>query len=47
MQRITIVLDEKILLKLRQTQARKIIKTNKAVSLSSIINETLERGIEY
>lgn len=37
------MLDDKILWKLRQIQAKKIVKTNKAVSLSSTINETLEK----
>lgn len=39
------MLDEKTLYKLRQMQARKIAKTNKTVSLSAIINETLENGL--
>lgn len=45
MQRTTIMLDEKTLSKLRQIQARKIAKTNQSVSLSEIINETLEKGL--
>jgi len=40
--RVTIMLDEAILKKLRIIQAAKIKNSEKSVSLSQIINETLE-----
>lgn len=46
MQRVTIVIDDKILLKLRNIQAKKIRKSNKSISLSSVISEILEKSLE-
>lgn len=43
-QRTTIIIDEKILAKVRQIQAKQIVKTNKSISLSKIINELLEKA---
>jgi len=40
--RVTIMLDEVILQKLRMIQAAKIRNSEKSVSLSQVINETLE-----
>ena len=39
--RITIILDESIVKKLRKKQARMLMETNKAVTLTSVIKETL------
>jgi len=39
--RITIMLNRKIQLKLRDVQAKKLKRTNQSVSFSSVINEIL------
>jgi len=44
--RVTIMLDEAILKKLRIIQATKIKNSEKSVSLSQVINETLESQIK-
>ena len=44
--RITIVLDEDILKKLREKQAKLLTKSLKSISFSSVINETLRKGIK-
>lgn len=44
MQRTTIMIDDRIFVKLRQIQAKQIAKSNKSVSLSSVINELLEKS---
>jgi len=44
--RVTIMLDEVILKKLRIIQATKIKNSEKSVSLSQVINETLESQIK-
>ncbi len=41
--RVTIVLDDYLYERLRKFQAKKIQDTSKAVSFSSIINETLKK----
>lgn len=43
--RVTIMLDEDILKKLRVFQAAQIRKSEKTVSLSQVINEMLEKGL--
>ena len=43
--RITIMLDKESHRKLRILQAAKIRKTNSSVSLSSVINETIKKGL--
>ena len=43
--RITIMLDKESHRKLRILQAAKIRKTTCSVSLSSIINETIKKGL--
>lgn len=45
MARITIMIDDEILKKCRIKQANRIRRTQKSVSLSSIINEATERGL--
>ena len=45
--RITVVLDDNVLKKLRILQAKKIKKSNKSVSFSSMINDVLsEKSIQ-
>jgi len=44
--RVTIMLDEVILKKLRIIQAAKIKNSGKSVSLSQVINETLENKVK-
>jgi hypothetical protein len=44
--RITIVLDDDLVKKLREKQAKLIKETTKSVSFSSVINETLRKGIK-
>jgi hypothetical protein len=44
--RITIVLDDDLVTKLRKIQAEQIRKTDKGVSFSQVINDTLKKGIK-
>ncbi len=44
--RITIVLDTDLLKKLREKQAKRIKETTKSVSFSSVVNDTLRKGIK-
>jgi len=44
--RIAIVLDEDLLKKLRDKQARLLTKSVKSVSFSRVVNETLRKGIK-
>jgi hypothetical protein len=44
--RITIVLDDDLVKKLCEKQAKLIKETTKSVSFSSVINETLRKGIK-
>jgi hypothetical protein len=44
--RITIVLDDDLVKKLREKQAKLIKETTKSVSFSSVVNETLRKGIK-
>ncbi len=43
--RITIVLDDDLLKKLREKQAKLLLKSEKSVSFSRVVNETLRKGI--
>jgi len=43
--RVTIVLDDETLVKLRKLQAQKIKQTSKAVSFSAIVNDVLRNQI--
>ncbi len=45
--RVTIMLDEDILKKLRIVQAKEIRKSENTVSLSRVINEILEKGVGH
>ncbi len=45
-QRITIVLDDDLVKKLREKQAKLIKESAKSVSFSSVINQTLRKGIK-
>jgi len=44
--RITIVLEEDLLKKLREKQAKLLTKSVKSVSFSSVINDTLRKSIK-
>lgn len=44
--RVTIVLDESILKKLHEIQAKKIKESARSVSFSAVLNETLEFGLK-
>ncbi len=44
--RITIVLDDDILKKLHEIQAKKIKESSKSVSLSAVLNEYLVIGLK-
>jgi len=43
--RITIVLDDDLLKKLRKRQAKEIIKSHQSVSLSKVINDLLRKEL--
>ncbi|HET6517575.1 MAG TPA: hypothetical protein VFG25_05070 [Nitrosopumilaceae archaeon] len=45
LKRITIMLDEDLLKKLRKIQAKEITKSQNTVSLSKVINETLAKRV--
>jgi hypothetical protein len=44
-QRITIMIDDAVLKKLRLNQAKKIQKENRSVSMSEIISESLKDAV--
>lgn len=44
--RVTIVLDDNILKKLHDKQAKLIKETSKSVSFSRVVSETLYKGIK-
>jgi predicted transcriptional regulator len=44
--RITIVLDDDLLKKLHEIQAKQIRESSKSVSLSGVLNETLRKGLK-
>ncbi len=44
--RITIVLDDNLVKKLREKQANLIKESTKSVSFSRVVNETLRKGIK-
>ncbi|MFQ5475807.1 MAG: hypothetical protein ACE5DT_02105 [Nitrosopumilus sp.] len=44
--RITIVLDDDLVKKLREKQAKQLTKSAKSVSFSSVINDTLRKSIK-
>ena len=45
-ERITIILDKKIVKILRIMQSKRIAKEQKSISFSNVINETLEKGLK-
>ena len=45
-QRITIVLDDELMVKLRNLQAKKLRNSQESVSFSRILNEVLETGLK-
>jgi len=44
--RITVVLDDELVKKLRNIQSMKISKSKKSVSFSSVINEELRKSLK-
>ena len=44
--RITIVMDDEIIQKLRQIQAQKIRETQSSVSFSQVLNDQLKIGLK-
>jgi len=44
--RITVVLDDELVKKLRNIQSKKISKSKKSVSFSSVINEELRKSLK-
>ncbi len=44
--RITVVLDDEVVKKLRNIQSKKISKSKKSVSFSSVINEELRKSLK-
>ncbi len=44
--RITIVMDDDLVKKLRLRQSKKLQESNKSVSFSAIVNETLQVGLK-
>ena len=44
--RITIVLDDALLKKLREIQSKMLIKSNDSVSFSKVVNTTLRKCIK-
>ena len=44
--RVTVVLDEQILKKLHEIQAKKIKESSRSVSLSAVLNECLASGLK-
>ncbi len=44
--RITVVLDDEVVKKLRNIQSKKIRKSTKHVSFSSVINEELRKALK-
>ena len=45
-QRITVVLDDDLVKKLREKQAKLIKESTKSVSFSRVVNKTLRKGIK-
>ena len=44
--RVTIVLEDELIKKLHEIQARQIKESTGAVSFSEVINETLKKGLK-
>jgi len=44
--RITVVLDDVVVKKLRNIQSKKIAKSKKSISFSSVINEELRKSLK-
>ncbi len=44
--RITVVLDDQLVKKLRNIQSKKISKSKKSVSFSSVVNDELRKAIK-
>ncbi len=44
--RVTIVLDDDLVKKLRIIQSKNIVKSKKSVSFSRVINDVLRKGIK-
>jgi len=46
LQRVTIVLDDDLVKKLRIIQSKKIVKSEKSISFSRVINEELRKALK-
>jgi hypothetical protein len=44
--RITVMIDDENLKKLRNLQSKRIRESEKSVSLSNVINETIKKGMK-
>jgi len=44
--RITVMIDDENLKKLRNLQSKRIRESEKSVSLSRVINETIKKGLQ-
>jgi len=44
--RVTIVLDDELVKKMRNIQSKKIVKSKKSVSFSHVINEALRKVLK-
>ena len=44
--RITITLDENIIAKIRSIQAEKILKANRSISFSQVVEQILREGLK-
>ncbi len=45
-QRVTVMLDDELMLKLRNLQAKKMRKSAHSVSFSSLLNKLVEEGLK-
>jgi len=45
-QRITLLVDDELVWKLREIQAKQLKKTHKSVSFSKVVNDAIRRGIK-
>jgi len=45
-QRITVMLDDSLITKLRKIQAKQILKTKKSISFSRVLNQELKSGFK-
>ena len=46
-QRVTVTIEDKLMVKLRNIQAKKLKNQTESVSFSKILNEIIEKGLKY